>query len=204
MDVRTESERMRYVLSDPGEGAVVWEHVGPWSEADYFALPTDGARGELLDGALFVSPRGERLHQRVTGNLCTLLDTYGRTHRTEALPQVYVRLAPGRIVIPDVAVCPDDCEGDAVAAADLAVVAEVSYPATRAMDGVLKPVLYAEAGIPTYVLVRVDEAAPAASLRVGVHVLGHGRYRRIAEAGCGGSLVVPGRTEPFDPAVLLR
>ena len=45
------------------------EHVGPWTEQDYLALPADRRRIELLDGSLMVSPSAGYRHQRLSFQL---------------------------------------------------------------------------------------------------------------------------------------
>jgi hypothetical protein len=47
-----------------GAHADLLEHVGPWTEHDYLALPPDRRRIELLDGSLLVSPSSGYRHQR--------------------------------------------------------------------------------------------------------------------------------------------
>jgi hypothetical protein len=38
-------------------------HQGPWTEADYLALPEDNRRIELLDGGLLMSPSASVSHR---------------------------------------------------------------------------------------------------------------------------------------------
>src|SRR5262249_34303095 len=55
------------------EAPVLVEHHGPYTIADLEAMPDDGQRYELIDGALHVSPSPTHLHQRIAGRLRTLL-----------------------------------------------------------------------------------------------------------------------------------
>ncbi len=45
------------------------DHVGPWTERDYLALPEDRRRIELLDGGLLASPAAGGRHQRLSSHL---------------------------------------------------------------------------------------------------------------------------------------
>jgi hypothetical protein len=51
------------------------EHVGPWTEQDYLALPADRRRIELLDGSLLVSPSAGYRHQRLSSQLWLALSS---------------------------------------------------------------------------------------------------------------------------------
>jgi len=79
------------------------DHVGPWTEPDYLALPKGRRRIELLDGGLLVSPAAGGRHQRLSSQLWHAL---GRAARDwlEVLEAVNVRVAPDRILIPDLVV----------------------------------------------------------------------------------------------------
>jgi Uma2 family endonuclease len=70
------------------------EHVGPWTEQDYLALPADRRRIELLDGSLLVSPSAGYRHQRLSFQLCYAL-AVAAPPGFEMLEAINVRVAPG-------------------------------------------------------------------------------------------------------------
>lgn len=83
-----------------GAHADVLEHVGPWTEQDYLALPSDRRRIELLDGSLLVSPSAGYRHQRMSSQLWLALSA-AAPPGFEVLEAINVRVAPGKILIPD-------------------------------------------------------------------------------------------------------
>lgn len=125
---------------------------GGWTTDDLDALPEDGHRRELLDGVLLVSPSPTRVHQTIAMRLGVALeedcpDDYDVTQAVE------VRINRTRSFIPDVLVT------TSVAAArepsryephEVVLAVEIVSPSTRSIDRVLKPALYAQAGIPFY------------------------------------------------------
>lgn len=161
-----------------GAHANLLEHVGEWTEQDYLALPADRRRIELLDGSLLVSPSAGYRHQRLSFQLCYAL-AVAAPASFEVLEAINVRLAPGRILIPDLAVVSTPGADRTVAEpADVALVVEITRPGNALVDRAIKPQLYAQAGIPYYLRVELGEAGPGAvSYR-----LTRDRYIEVARA----------------------
>src|SRR5882672_3380853 len=78
------------------------QHEGPWTEEEFLALPED-RYVELLDGALLMSPYAGSRHQRLSSRLWRALDDV-LPAGMEVLVTVNVRIAPSRILIPDLVV----------------------------------------------------------------------------------------------------
>jgi Uma2 family endonuclease len=122
---------------------------GPWSEPDLHLFPQDGHRYEIVDGSLHVTPPLGCPHEAVVRAVVTTL--------RGAAPEgwwVCARLGidAGRSsLIPDVTVLRPQSSGAIWAdPADVALVVEVESEASRRYDRLLKPSLYAEAGIGAY------------------------------------------------------
>lgn len=163
---------------------------GLWTEADYFNLPEDNARIELLDGALLVNPPPTAGHQHLTLRLAMALAAVCPPG-LEVMVGVGVRLITGRIFIPDIAVVvsPFDLDARVFEARAVRLALEIVSPGSVALDRAVKPRLYAESGIPTYV--RIEKAGPTA------HVLRLDEGKYVPES----SDTVLRLVEPF-PAVV--
>lgn len=154
----------------------------PWTLEEFLALPEDqGQRVELIDGTVVVSPHPGTRHQRILQRLQVRLDGAVPSH-CELIPGVNVVLNGERLLIPDLAVTTVPgldalyCQG-----ADLLLVAEVVSPLSKVYDRALKRQLYAEAGVPFFVL--VDPATSPVS--AVVHELIEDEYREITRAEAG-------------------
>lgn len=141
----------------------MFEHLDPWTEEDFLALPAD-RRVELLDGALLVSPSARVRHQRLSSRLWAALDAVVPVG-LEVLEAINVRVGPGKILIPDLAVVSTPgldltvCE-----ATDVALIVEITSPGNAVADRAVKPQLYAQAGIPHYLRVELGAAGPCAAV----------------------------------------
>jgi Uma2 family endonuclease len=130
------------------------------SEAEFLSLPESLDHIELVDGEVVLSPAPSVLHQEVVRNLCFVLTLWARAHPPAAvgLSPLDVRLAPGRIVQPDLFVLlqgfPKAATGPLDAIPDLTI--EV-LSARTTYDRLAKRLLYAEAGVREYWVVDPQE-----------------------------------------------
>ncbi|MFI5496899.1 Uma2 family endonuclease [Actinoplanes sp. NPDC051859] len=144
---------------DGGGGAVVvighsspvrWAAPeGPWTEPDLHLFPQDGHRYEIVDGSLHVTPPLDDAHETVVQALIATL----RAAAPEGwwvCDRLGIALGTSSL-IPDVTVLRPRSSGAIWAdPADVALVIEVENASSRHYDRLLKPALYADAGIPGY------------------------------------------------------
>jgi Uma2 family endonuclease len=147
---------------------------GLWTEPDLHLFPQDGHRYEIVDGSLHVAPPAPRWHDDLVGAVVATL-------RAAAPPGWWVCERLGVEIdrsnlVPDVTVLRPRSSGAPWShPADVACVVEVETSATRRYDRVLKPTLYAEAGIRDYWLVERGPVSPALS----VYELGPAGFRLL-------------------------
>jgi Uma2 family endonuclease len=185
---------------ETAEQSYLLDHVGPWTEEEFFTLPVD-RRVELVDGSLLVSPASRVVHQWLSSRLWAALNA-ASPKGLIVLEAVNVRTAPGRVLIPDLAVVDESDPLDVfIPASAVRTVIEIASPGNLAVDRALKPQLYAQAGIPTMLRIELEQTAPTAI----VLELDGDRYREVRR-------VPPGELtelrEPFsvsfDLAALIR
>lgn len=138
-------------------------HAGPWTENDWLALPESMGRVELLDGSLLVSPHPAGPHQRIVRNLAGVLEA-AALDEFEIFEGLHVRVAPGSVLIPDIAVLNTPGLDHTIFDAELAdLVVEVTSPSNSWNDRVTKLYAYARAGIPNYLRVDLDQGVERVS-----------------------------------------
>ena len=124
---------------------------------DLNALPDDGNRYELIDGALIVTPSPRPRHQIVSMNLSALLHRLCPPHLRVLTAPLDVRLDEDTTVQPDVLVTrrSDLTESHLPVAPVLAV--EILSPSTRTIDLHSKRDRLRRAGCPSYWVIDPDD-----------------------------------------------
>src|SRR4051812_94641 len=124
--------------------------AGRFTRADLDAMPDDGRRYELLDGAIVVTPAPTPAHQNAVVELTVLL-------RAAVPPDLKVFVAPldtvlptGDVLEPDVLVV----RREVITAKDITGVpllaVEILSPSSRRRDVGDKLTAYRDAGVPSY------------------------------------------------------
>jgi Uma2 family endonuclease len=177
------------------------DHAGPWTEADYHALPETRQRIELLDGSLLVTPAPSSDHQQLARRLANLLEA-GAPAELDVVEAVNVRVAPSKLLIPDLLITRRRGATAVYQPEDVLLVAEVVSPSTATTDRMIKPQLYAAAGIPWFLRVELEVPRPPG---LWLYRLAGTSYAEHAHANADETFTL---TEPVrmvvDPAVLLR
>lgn len=122
---------------------------------DVWAIPADGMRRELIDGALFVSPSPRASHQQVVGNLYRALVVAAPERRAFFAPFDVID-GDRTVVQPDLVVFSVedslalelDAPNDSHPAPELVI--EVSSPSTWRVDVVRKRRVYERIGVAEY------------------------------------------------------
>ncbi|MEU8229394.1 Uma2 family endonuclease [Actinoplanes sp. NPDC048967] len=139
--------------------SVIMGQGTPVTEEEFFALGETSRRIELFDGSLFVTPARTPQHQHISSELAFALRTAARKAGLYVHEAVNVRLLPGRIPIPDVAVTEKINFKELVIDAEaVRLICEIVSPSNASADKVLKMHYYAAAGIPWYLLVEQESA----------------------------------------------
>jgi Uma2 family endonuclease len=127
-----------------------------WTEEAYLSLGETKARIELIDGGLWVSPSANIAHNVISRLLANALAVPASAAGLLTVQVPNLRLAPGRILIPDIAVGGFARAGVTAPAFEAALVVEITSPGNATVDRTLKKVLYAAAKIDWYLLVEPD------------------------------------------------
>ncbi len=146
------------------------------TRADLDALPDDGLRHELIDGAFVMTPAPGVTHQRFTFALARALHEAAESTDMEVLlAPLDVVLGP-HVVQPDIVVAPRAAFTERGLPTAPLLVVEVRSASTGWLDEGRKRTLYEEFGVASYWL--VDPLAPAIMLLE----LTDGRYAQVASA----------------------
>lgn len=117
----------------------------------------DGHRYELIGGSIVVNPAPRPRHQIALLGLARLLDDACPTDHTVLVAPVDLDLPGGQRVEPDLLVVPHASIGELRVTLPVLLVVELVSPSTAKLDLSIKPVAYAEAGVPHYWLLDTRE-----------------------------------------------
>jgi Uma2 family endonuclease len=159
------------------ESRVEWlPHGRAFTRADLDAMPDDGNRYELIDGALIVTPAPYRRHQAAVTQVWLRLYQACPADMQALVAPFDVTLSPDTVVQPDALVAARSAFDDQVLKDLPLLVVEVLSPSTRHLDLAFKRARYEAAGCPSYWV--VDPLEPS----IVCWELRDSRYEEVARA----------------------
>jgi Uma2 family endonuclease len=165
---------MSYV---PAESRVEWlPHGHAFTRADLDAMPDNGNRYELVDGAIVVTPAPDLQHQVVVSQIWLRLYRACPADMRALFAPFDVTLSEDSVVQPDVLVAARSEFDDKSLKGTPLLVVEVLSPTTRHLDLAFKRARYEAAGCPSYWV--VDPLEPS----IVCWELRDGRYEEVASA----------------------
>jgi Uma2 family endonuclease len=167
---------------------------------DFWSLPDDGNRYEIIDGKLYVTPAPAMRHQLVSTRLMRVLDQHVLSAHAGHVfhAPTAVILGPHRQVQPDLLFISRErvkliTSKEVVGAPDLAV--EIVSPSSNKTDRVVKSSAYADSGISWYWIVDPDERT------IEEYRIENGQYRLMRkweEPDVFEPALFPGLTAPLE------
>jgi Uma2 family endonuclease len=164
-----------------------------FTEDDLAAMPDDGNRYELVDGALIVTPSPVTQHQIAVGELHLLLRAGCPPDLRVMLAPLDVRISATTVLQPDLLVAAKESFAEKNLPETPLLAVEVLSPSTRHIDLGLKRSRYEAAGCPSYWV--VDPDTPS----ITVWELEGDAYRRVGVAAGDESLRL---ARPFEVTVV--
>jgi Uma2 family endonuclease len=131
---------------------------GEWTVENVERFPEDNRRREVLEGSLILRPSPTTVHQVLVAHLFNALYESCPDHFAVS-PGVQVRFSPNTAMVPDVLATRNGAAASSpnhFAAADVLLMVEIAESGSASLDRVLKPALYAAAGIPQFWRVEVN------------------------------------------------
>jgi Uma2 family endonuclease len=173
---------MSYVTA---ESRVEWlPHGRAFTRADLDAMPEDGNRYELIDGALIVTPAPSWRHQSAVLNLAVRLKGLCPPDMKVLVAPLDVVYADDTVMQPDVLVVRRSDLGEHNLEGHPLLAVEVVSPSTRHVDLAFKRARYEVAGCPSYWVVDPLESS------IVCWELRDGRHAEVAKAAGSQSVTI--------------
>lgn len=170
--------------------SLTWpDHLLTLDEWDALGADEAYRHAELVEGVLQMSPRPTSGHQVVLTLLTEQLNPQLRDHGLLAVIEVEVLLSESStptVRVPDIGVTSLKTARRGPTrwkAADLSLAVEIISPGSRRIDRIMKLADYADAGIPNYWIVDIDNAGGQVAL--DAFRLVDGRYEPAATSATG-------------------
>ncbi len=165
----------------------------PLTAADLETMPDDGHRYELIDGTLIVTPSPAMPHQRIVGNLYSILRAACSDSYEVMLAPLDITVSNWTVLQPDLLVAARSTLTGRKMVGLPVLAVEVLSLSTRLIDLNLKRAAFERAGVQSYWVVEPEPGSPGSPVGVTAWDLVEGEYVERCTVTVGEF----GSTEPF-------